>query len=394
VFSTNVGESVYAVKSFLVASGELAAVCWRSVYSMDILITHTTLARRGGAETYLLNLVDGFCAAGNRVHLVVGKSGGVQSLPKGCTVESVRAGWVPQKLRPWYLDRQFRRRLAARPGFASFSLARNSGHDVITNAGTHCGFIRAMQRQPSWSDRVQIAVEKKAYREARRVVAWARLIADELRGDYGVDEEKMSVIYPPIDRIRFNTRLRTRQAEFRAHWKLPANKKLILFPSTGHERKGLPLVVDAMRRLPVDRYALVVAGRAAPEMSNGVDVISTGFVDAMEHVYAACDLTVMPSLYEPFGLVYVESALCGTPVIFGESAGAAEVLPPDWGSCLQNRSPEVLAEMIRARCESSASPSIVAVPASTMAEHVEALTRVLCEARQGQRCYSRFLPLK
>jgi glycogen synthase len=90
----------------------------------------------------------------------------------------------------------------------------------------------------------------------------------------------------------------------------------------------------------------------------------------------------MPSLYEPFGLVYVESALCGTPVIFGESAGAAEVLPPEWGLCLHNRSPEVLAEMIRSRCESSASFKLVAVPAPTMAEHVEALKHVLTEARQ------------
>lgn len=349
---------------------------------MDILLTHTNLTRGGGAETYLLNLVHGFCAAGDRVHLVLAKRDPGLVLPENCTVEMVRAGWVPQKLRAWYLDGQFKKRVAARPGWASVSLARNSGHDVAINGGTHLGFLRAMQRRPSWGDRVQVAVERRAYGSVGRIVAHSRLVATELREDYGVAESKIAVIYPAVDRNRFRLDLRERRNEFRARWKLPADRKLVLFPSTGHERKGLPLVAAAMKRLPVGRYALVVAGRAAPKLAEGVEVVSLGFVDAMEQVFAACDVTVLPSHYEPFGLVYVESALCGTPVIFGEKAGASEVLPEGLGSCLMPRTAEALAELIARKSEP---PHVrmddeIAVP--TMAGHLEAFRRVLGEARR------------
>jgi glycosyltransferase involved in cell wall biosynthesis len=126
---------------------------------------------------------------------------------------------------------------------------------------------------------------------------------------------------------------------------------------------------------------LVVAGRTAPKQAEGIEVISLGFVDVLEQVFAACDLTVLPSIYEPFGLVYVESALCGTPVIFGEKAGAGEVLPAELGACLKTRTPEALAELIAARCEPVVTGlnSKIAVP--TMAEHVAAFKRVLSAAR-------------
>jgi glycosyltransferase involved in cell wall biosynthesis len=137
-----------------------------------------------------------------------------------------------------------------------------------------------------------------------------------------------------------------------------------------------------MRRLPASRYALVVAGRAAPKLAEGLEVVSLGFVDAMEQVYAACDLTVLPSHYEPFGLVYVESALCGTPVIFGEKSGAGEVLPVALGACLRPRTPEALAELIATRCEAAAGGANSEIAVPTMAGHIEAFRGVLSEARQ------------
>ena len=42
--------------------------------------------------------------------------------------------------------------------------------------------------------------------------------------------------------------------------------------------------------------------------------------------YRAVDFTVMASRYEPFGLVGVESLLCGTPVLCAQGVGCAEVL--------------------------------------------------------------------
>jgi len=93
----------------------------------------------------------------------------------------------------------------------------------------------------------------------------------------------------------------------------------------------------------------------------------------------------MPSHYEPFGLVYVESALCGTPVIFGENAGAAEVLPPPMGIKLTRRSPELLAELIVKSVGQIACGDAEEIAVPTMHEHVAAFKRVLELARQSRR---------
>jgi glycosyltransferase involved in cell wall biosynthesis len=46
----------------------------------------------------------------------------------------------------------------------------------------------------------------------------------------------------------------------------------------------------------------------------------------IESVYQAADATVMASVYEPFGLVAVESTLCGTPALISSRAGCCEAL--------------------------------------------------------------------
>ena len=51
-----------------------------------------------------------------------------------------------------------------------------------------------------------------------------------------------------------------------------------------------------------------------------------GYRRDIENVYRAVDFTVMASHYEPFGLVGVESVLCGTPVLLADTVGCAEVI--------------------------------------------------------------------
>jgi glycosyltransferase involved in cell wall biosynthesis len=67
-----------------------------------------------------------------------------------------------------------------------------------------------------------------------------------------------------------------------------------------------------------------VAGRAVP--GSPANVRQLGYRDDIETVYRAVDFTVMASRYEPFGLVGVESVLCGTPVLLAHDAGCAEVI--------------------------------------------------------------------
>ena len=49
------------------------------------------------------------------------------------------------------------------------------------------------------------------------------------------------------------------------------------------------------------------------------NVVGLGFCTDMPELYRAADFTIMASLYEPFGLVGVESVLCGTRVVLSDN---------------------------------------------------------------------------
>ena len=53
-----------------------------------------------------------------------------------------------------------------------------------------------------------------------------------------------------------------------------------------------------------------------------------GYRSDIEALFRAVDFTVVASRYEPFGLVGVESVLCGTPLVLADNVGCAEVITP------------------------------------------------------------------
>ncbi len=50
--------------------------------------------------------------------------------------------------------------------------------------------------------------------------------------------------------------------------------------------------------------------------------------DALHSLYRIADLCVVPSIYEPFGLVALEAMASGCPCIVADTGGLREVVPP------------------------------------------------------------------
>ncbi|HFC3360619.1 TPA: glycosyltransferase [Neisseria gonorrhoeae] len=129
----------------------------------------------------------------------------------------------------------------------------------------------------------------------------------------------------------------------RAKYGFADHETVFLFPSTGHTRKGLELLADFFEQteLPVK---LAVAGSPLPRpMKN---VVGLGFCTDMPELYRAADFTIMASLYEPFGLVGVESALCGTRVVLSENMACTEVMNEESGFFFSRQNPETLAQAV------------------------------------------------
>ncbi|MEW6229799.1 MAG: glycosyltransferase family 4 protein, partial [Bacillota bacterium] len=103
--------------------------------------------------------------------------------------------------------------------------------------------------------------------------------------------------------------------------------------------KGVHVLLDAVPRVLADvpQTRFVIAGdgyyvgvlrEKAGNMGLGQVVSFAGHVSDRERdaLYAAADVVVFPSLYEPFGIVALEGMARGTPVVASDTGGLAEVI--------------------------------------------------------------------
>jgi glycosyltransferase involved in cell wall biosynthesis len=286
---------------------------------------HASLRPGGGFERYARTVVTGLHARGLRPVFLARRID--RDLPESAWVDPVVLGdsLVPQPLVDhvfdWRIGRA-RRRLHLAPLVAT-SPTRHA--DVAVCGGTHPGYLRAMGERAGWRDRSRIALERAFYGRAGVVIAHSERMRGELRSDFGLDAS-VRVLHPPVDAARFAPVDGARRQALRHRFGFPEDRLVLLLASTGHRRKGLPLLlrVLAASDLPV---VLAVAGR--PVEGRPDKVLGLGHLESIEDAYRAADATVLVSTYEPFGLVAVESVLCGTPVVLSPEVGAAEVLAPE-----------------------------------------------------------------
>lgn len=292
-------------------------------WAEHLAISNHGLRNSGGIERYALTLVRGLHARGIRP-TVIAKAFD-DRLPEYRWVEpvhtSVRA--APGKLRDLFFDWRIgraKRRLGLYP---LIGCNQTRWSDIGICGGTHPGFLAAMGERATFVDRWKIALERTHLEASQTVVAHSARMRDECVRHYGVDARKITLLYPPVDGARFSPVDATARAAWRSQLDLPDDRAVFLLASTGHKRKGLDLLVEFFSKTDLPA-TLVVAGR--PMAGTVPNVRHLGYRSDIENVYRAVDFTVMASLYEPFGLVGVESVLCGTPVLLADDAGCAEVI--------------------------------------------------------------------
>ena len=122
---------------------------------------------------------------------------------------------------------------------------------------------------------------------------------------------------------------------------IKSDELLIGAVATNQSRKDMPLLIETVAILSRDKKVRLWLHTDSLERSSGwsipamlvdyglVDrtVVSLGHIpdDAMAKAYSACDVTIAPAP-EGFGYPVAESLACGTPVIGGSYAGAADIL--------------------------------------------------------------------
>jgi glycosyltransferase involved in cell wall biosynthesis len=113
-------------------------------------------------------------------------------------------------------------------------------------------------------------------------------------------------------------------------------KRVILFAGTKHHNKGAIHLLQAVKKVEQNAkdVVLVAIGLTTEEwkrkkaMGVETNLIDLGYVTEEEKrdAFDACDLFVMPSRYDSFGIVYLEAWRCGKPVIGARVGAIPEVI--------------------------------------------------------------------
>ncbi|MCP4123736.1 MAG: glycosyltransferase family 4 protein [Bacteroidetes bacterium] len=302
---------------------------------MRIALIHYRLLRNGGLETRLFNYLNYFHEQGHEVTLIVSKIDPNVTLHKGITIEQVNLKRVPKPLRQYFFDGALDNIIPKGNFDLSFSLGRTSNQDMVLCPGNHLGYLKAMGISfPSLMDRLNIYLDRQAYRKSKLTLACSEMMKQELIELFGVQPDKIRVLLPPIDTSRFNKEGKKNKKELRKKYGFSGNKKSLLFLTTGNKRKGYPFLLKLMKTLKDDSIELIVAG-VKPMASSLPNVKYIGYAERSEELLWATDALIHPALYEPFGQVITEAIQCGSPVVISDMVGAKEIVDEGVGRVVE-----------------------------------------------------------
>lgn len=199
------------------------------------------------------------------------------------------------------------------------------------------GPLRRFAQQLSLHHRYVLRAEERMLRSSRLacVICISEMGRDELKRHYGVADAKIEVIYPGVDVEKFHPRADSAQRErIRRELGIGDDALTLVYAGSGFERKGVAQVLEAVAASGLD-CQLLVLGRdkhaaryveRARRLGLEGRTHFLGARDDMPSYYAAADIFIMPSLYEPFGNANMEAMAMGLPVITSTKSGAAELV--------------------------------------------------------------------
>lgn len=116
------------------------------------------------------------------------------------------------------------------------------------------------------------------------------------------------------------------------------DKPIVLFVGNLIKRKNVDSLLEAKKIANSDYYLVIVGdGPLFKKLTKKVedenirDVIFTGSRDDVENIIPSCDVLILPSFSESFGLVLIEALACGKPVIGSDVGGITEIINDDVG---------------------------------------------------------------
>jgi glycogen synthase len=219
---------------------------------------------------------------------------------------------------------------------ASATLAERLGVPYVTTIhatehGRHQGWVNEHPQSHIHS------VERWMARRADALIVCSYYMRGHVADIFDVDERRVAVIPNGIDprELRPAGDLQALRGKF-----AEPHEKLVLFVGRLVYEKGFQLALDALPSVMegVENVRFLVAGSGTHEAELKAQAERLGLSehgsflgwigdDVLHSLYRIADLCVVPSIYEPFGLVALEAMASGCPCIVADTGGLREVVP-------------------------------------------------------------------
>jgi UDP-glucose:(heptosyl)LPS alpha-1,3-glucosyltransferase len=192
--------------------------------------------------------------------------------------------------------------------------------------------------------RYLLATERAMFEspKLRAVICNSQMVKADILRHFDIDPAKLRVILSGVDTTVFHAGLRElHRAQTRKSLRIPKAAPVALFVGSGFERKGLigflmgladqsghaRLTRESVRGIVVGHDKHLTRFQSFADQLGLSDRVSfVGGVNDVRPFYAAADIFVLPTLYDPLPNACLEAMACGLPVITSTGSGAAELI--------------------------------------------------------------------
>jgi UDP-glucose:(heptosyl)LPS alpha-1,3-glucosyltransferase len=302
----------------------------------------------GGVEHAVWQIARGLADSGDEVHVIARRA-------VDCPHVTVHHIPVPEFWQPLRVV-QFSKRAHNAQRHAAFDIVHSFSRTIHQNVfhaggGSHADYMRrnyswggAAARRLSPRHAVLLSMERRIFSDPKQTIQCvSEMVRKEIINRYGIPSTRLPVIHYGVDPDHFDPdRNSAIRPTLRSQWNA-VDATVWLLAGSGWHRKGLDTALKALAQTREKNSHLWIAGRDSPrpwkkqaeKLGVGNRVRFLGPRDDLEKIYAAADGLLLPTRYDAFGLVCLEAAASGIPVITSRAAGAAELLA-DAGTVLEN----------------------------------------------------------
>jgi len=190
-------------------------------------------------------------------------------------------------------------------------------------------FVRGVNRKHQ--DILKLEESLFAKQGAAHVIANSEMVKNEIVELYHYPAGKIDIVRTgvPLEKFRFDSALRKKS---RAELKIKPDETALLFAGSGWERKGLRFAIEAFELCRDRHLRMLVAGRGEQRcyrpkrFFTEEPVRFLGEVADLRSIYAAADIFILPSIYDPFSNACLEALAAGLAIITTRDNGFSEII--------------------------------------------------------------------